>query len=149
MKRLLPFILLLISCKAIDNYNYLTLPRFDIYYGDFGEITDYSDISRYLRNNTEYLYEGINHYIQGPEETVELKTGDCDDFAVLFLNIAYTELGIKGNLVYVNSNERTIVNGGIPNHVIVEYDGIAFDPVYRNTYTNVMYRYTFGEVFND
>jgi len=89
---------------------------------------------------------------QTPKITMFRRTGDCEDIALLFMNLAYVISNgeILMNLVLVDKfgTARTIVNGGIPVHAQVSYQGIIYEtqlgfPVYND----IMYRYTFWEIF--
>ena len=89
---------------------------------------------------------------QSPEITMRKRTGDCEDYALLFMNLAYiiSNGEVLMDLVLVKDfgTPRTIVNGGIPNHAQISYQGIIYEaqtgyPIYNS----VMYRYIFWEVF--
>jgi len=110
------------------------------------------DIGRFLRDNI--IWEsGTSTPVQSPKETWEKKTGNCEDFSVLFIDIAFFELGIKCELVLVDQNEmeraRTIEAEGIINHAIIRYSDIIYELQNGYIYTGtVNYYYAFNEVFN-
>lgn len=147
------FVVLFNSCSMIiDIYNYSLLPGFPIDRRDFGDITDLRGVSDAVSRLCEYKYEGINNYYQSPTETIERGKGDCDDMVILFLNIAYVELGIKCSMVGVNYEDgsRTVVNGGIVDHFAVGYNGEYFDAKSINRKYNpsdIGYEYKFNEIF--
>ena len=148
MKRIvLTFVvLLLVGCNQVMDM-YLSLQhKFDLYQMDFGDIYTEKDISNWIINNTDYEIDYLN-INQDPETTIKRGKGDCEDFAILFMNIAYFELGEKYSLVYLNDG-RAVVNGGTVNHAIVSKNGRHFDPISGEVYSNVGYIYKFGEVFN-
>lgn len=86
-------------------------------------------------------------YWQSPRETLDRCTGDCEDLAILFLNIYYQYTQIKGNLVLVHT-DRAVTDGGKINHAVVEIDGVVFDPQNPSAiYTYIGYTYTFDTLF--
>jgi hypothetical protein len=63
---------------------------------------------RYVSDPNDPLGEGID-YVQFPDETLEIKAGDCDDLAVLYASLLES-IGIETELIYV------------PGHVFVAYE---------------------------
>lgn len=63
---------------------------------------------RYVSDPNDPLGEGID-YVQFPDETLEIKAGDCDDLAVLYASLLES-IGIETELIYV------------PSHVFVAYE---------------------------
>nr|WP_321498092.1 transglutaminase-like domain-containing protein [uncultured Methanolobus sp.] len=63
---------------------------------------------RYVSDPNDPLGEGID-YIQFPDETLEIKAGDCDDLAVLYASLLES-VGIETELIH------------IPGHVFVAYE---------------------------
>ena len=133
--------------QIVDDYNYSLLPGFEIVYRDFGDIETLGDVSRVTAELCPYAYEGINNYYQSPGETLERGCGDCDDRSILFMNIAYVELGVKCG--FAGTNSRTVYSGGLFDHWIIEYCGRFFDPISMKEYSRseICYYYTFDEVF--
>ena len=85
-----------------------------------------------------------------PETTWTLGQGDCEDIAILYLNILYFGTGRKGKLVLVGYG-KDIVNGGFATkHCIVQFDGEYFDPITGTAYgkSEIMYEYSFDTVFS-
>lgn len=71
-------------------------------------------------------------YWQTPEETVKLKTGDCEDFCILFMWLCYQYLNMKPDML--------ILRRWGEDHTIVDYrDYIFLD--YYNWYENGDYIY--------
>lgn len=105
------------------------------------------DISIYMNDIVSYI-EDDKDYAQNPEETYLIGAGDCEDFAILFMNIAYFEFGIKCDLVLVNS-DKTIENGGSLNHALIRYEGTLYEPQTGEICSyEVAYSYTFDIIFN-
>mgnify|MGYP001605926310 CR=1 FL=1 len=59
-----------------------------------------AQLSKWLSNNFRYELEFPDHW-QPAQETLDLKKGDCEDFAILAQNIL-KELGIESFIVIVN-----------------------------------------------
>ncbi|MDC7224468.1 MAG: hypothetical protein PQJ60_12060 [Spirochaetales bacterium] len=94
--------------------------------------------------------EDVEHIWQEPEYTWTERTGDCEDMAILYLNILYLATGEKGKLVLVNY-AKTIVNGGFrARHAIIWSHNMYRDPVSGTEYSreDVMYEYNFDTVFS-
>lgn len=108
----------------------------------------HTEVWYHTKNLLVYKYD-TDDYWQSPFESISLGTGDCEDYAILFLNILYYNYNIKGNIILVNHQSRSVVAGGRINHCVVELpDGRQIDPQtgLQTNYT-VKYRYTFDEVF--
>lgn len=72
------------------NINMSSLPTF----------THLLDIDDFVCNNIEYLADSsIMGEMQDPEVTLRKRTGDCEDYAVLFLYLAYKSGFGKGQLI--------------------------------------------------
>lgn len=159
MKKLLVLLLplLFISCAQIaDNMTDIDLSikasGHSLYYSDdFNNISSYSDIDNWIGKNITYKSESSDVW-QNPEETIKKGYGDCEDFAILYMNILYVRFGIKAVLVICDSDKmtaRTVVDGGEINHAILYFAGKYIDPQTGNEYRlyKVGYKYTFSEVF--
>jgi len=99
-----------------------------LYDPDLSDIYTFKDVAEYIQGEIFYFPDMIDS-IDNPEEVLTRGYGDCDDYALLFMNIAYFELGVKFDLasVYVNSTDtRMIVNGGFVNHAMVSLNGILY-----------------------
>lgn len=165
MKKILILFILAImfgSCKhglmstIVDSYVYGELGR--IQYYDFAEynLPEFSgtkDLADWIESQIDYRSDVVEEFYS-PEETLLRGGGDCEDYAILFLNLMHYTMGIKGNLVFVDSDDRfrTIVEGGFVNHAVIEIGGTLISPQtgYGYDYFDnvpVRYRYTFDEVF--
>jgi hypothetical protein len=134
------------------------------YSEEFEKITSTSGICNYIDSSYTYEYDAVG-YCKNPEETFNSRKGDCEDFAVLFLNICYYKYNIKGSIVLINTNElpylypksRNIVGGGEINHAVVLFNGIIYDPSFPIDYSMIgtfeqrkniiKYQYSFDEIF--
>lgn len=109
----------------------------------------WQSITVWIADNIEYK-DDPEGYTQSPQETLDLRTGDCEDIALLFCALAFKYLGFKCNIVLVNTEERQIVAGGFINHVLVQLpDGNLLSPKekYIVNYT-IRYIYFFDDIFN-
>lgn len=156
MKKILAivlFLLLLISCDVLSDIYYFNLAKnHELYYGDFGEIETFEDISDFIKSKVHYQSDGKDIY-SNPEEVLNRGYGDCDDYAILFMNIAYVELGLKFDLSLVYStenNQREIDKGGWIDHAVVMLHGKLYSAYEGTIITEYYssYHYTFYEVFN-
>lgn len=144
---------LLYEYNAIDHKLY---DGTDIFPGGFAAMgfSDYESIAAYIHTNISYqAEEGNSDNWQDPRDTMDKGTGDCEDFAILFMNIAYFAFGEKCTLVLVDIDDivRTIEDGGDPNHAVVKVPGGAIiDPWsgIEETYSWICYSYEFDIVFN-
>ncbi len=111
---------------------------------------DYS-IQRFINHNIDYVSDGDNDVWSDAKTTINKNGGDCDDFSILYLNLLYSNKGVKANIILVHTdNSRAVVNGGPINHMIVELpDGTQIEPQNGQVVNyEIGYRYTFDEVFN-
>lgn len=123
-------------------------------YFKWKEIELPEDVSKWINSNIKYIEDEYEEF-SNPEKVLKRGYGDCDDFAILVVNILYVRFGIKADLVLLDSytNEvkyKTIINGGVVNHAAVRYNGVVYD-VYdlRRIYVNpiIGYLYPFEHVF--
>lgn len=67
-----------------------------------------SDLSQLQKQLSEIKYEmKIGDKLQTPKETMQLKTGDCEDFAVL-TNYLLKQIGIKSEIVIIKFKRLNI-----------------------------------------
>lgn len=121
---------------------------------EFDCINSIQDIAKYYNNNGYYYKADIGDYCKTPKEMVNDKYGDCEDYAVLFLNICKVRMNIEGSLIVVNLNDRAIVSGGFVNHVMVVINGRVYEPqngselsTYEYWESRIGYIYSFGTIF--
>ena len=125
----------LTSCKMINmeiaqisntHYEELLGNGFTFYEPDWiDEIESFEQIPYVMEQHITYKRESTDYW-QSPEETCILGTGDCEDFSILFMNIAFLKFGYVCNLVLINTEDstcRAVVSGDWDiNHAIVEYN---------------------------
>lgn len=114
---------------------------------DLSNIKTFTDIGYFLQAHITYKDDNPNKF-SGAENTMKRGYGDCEDYVIVFINIAYIVFGIKMDLLIVDTTNRTVVNGGIGDHVIVGYNGKTYSGQWGHEldYTNILYKYTFNEV---
>lgn len=110
------------------------------YLEEWEDLDSFKQIGNWIRTNVKYQSEKYEEF-SDPETTVTRGYGDCDDLAILFLNIAYVSLDLKGQLVALDQNrlERNIegqFDEIIENHVLTRYDGIVYDSVSGIAFSN-------------
>ena len=108
------------------------------------------DVYHWIRENIEYdsSTDKNGEYGSNPESTVKRGSGDCDDIAILAMNMIYYVTGQKADLILVTIS-RQIVNGGLDsNHAMIRINGVNVDPLSgRRFQGGINYRYDFNEVF--
>ncbi|MBN2365530.1 MAG: hypothetical protein JXR86_08965 [Spirochaetales bacterium] len=122
--------------------------RYKLLTGNFRGINSHEDIARYIKDNVRYEIENFDVWTS-PSETLNRGYGDCDDYALLYMNLAYLNLGIKMDFVAVNDIDRTIKTGD-PTHAEVRYRGQHYNIYTREKLekTVVFYSYEFDELFD-
>lgn len=128
MKSLYLIILLInlpiIYCTESNPLEFIDIKEMDDY--DFENTIKVDKISNactWVSTNIEYQHEPKNkNYWQTPEETYNLKTGDCEDLAMLFAYIIWTKLNIK-NVYIIRLKIKTEY------HIIVEVNSIWWEPI--------------------
>ena len=94
-----------------------------------------------LENINAWIYHNIKampekrgqDYWQYPDETMYLKSGDCEDMAILFREIAERKLKLNVNMLWVVSPDRSI------SHMVIEYQGNIYDPMECRVYPTSRY----------
>lgn len=120
-----------------------------LYYGDFSEIETRRDIVPYIRARVSYKSESVDEATD-PEHTLSRGYGDCEDFAILYMNILYVVFQEESSIACVDIDKRrAVVEGGSVNHAIVQLqDGQLIEP--QSGYVvdcPVGYRFSFWTVF--
>ena len=155
---LLLSVFVLFGCKsltALDEYRDSIYAEraagHELYFGDFHEILTAYDISPWVMSHIVYVADEEDSW-DNPEEVLLRGYGDCDDFTILVMNIAYVVFGIEFDLVLVDTEKvRTIEEGGVINHASIAIGEYVYD-VYNFNQTSVdvpiAFRFTFWEVFD-
>ena len=102
-----------------------SLPLSNIYEYDYLPIWEETAQIKYL---SDIEVHNVRDYWQVPEETLELLTGDCEDFAIYFAWRYWQETGIKLRLVWLKSE-------GI-GHMAVEVGDDLIEPMWVNQYVD-------------
>ncbi len=139
------------SCSMLmDEIVYSAMSDMPEYYmEEWEDLSDFHAIGQYIKDHVKYESDGLTSKTQPPEATMSRGKGDCEDFALLFMNIANVALGVNMDLVVTDKpTNRTVDAGGIPWHVAVRYNGKVYEPQngYQLNY-EIRYSYTYQEVF--
>ena len=122
---------LLVGCYADHEQDESTPSSENKYYeSDFKNdivVKTFDEALHYVFTTIEYKDDPLDYW-QTPEQTYTLKTGDCEDFAILVMWIIWEKLKIDSRLILISKD-------GI-GHAIISVNGEYYDP--RNT--GVMYR---------
>ncbi|MDC7218451.1 MAG: hypothetical protein PQJ59_00820 [Spirochaetales bacterium] len=110
---------------------------------------NYSQVRTLVRDRVTWT-EDPEKIWQEPELTWTLGTGDCEDIAILYLNILYFATGEKGYLALVRDAKEVVTGGYTVHHVIVNVGGEYRDPVSWALYgrDEIQYEYYFDRVFS-
>jgi len=120
-----------------DEFN-SKINKTEIYYNnDFNDLKTIEDIIFYMRSNIELRFEEVDTWPTA-EETLSRGYGDCEDFAIVFMNIYYIVAGNKSDLVAVFY--RDIIEGGDVNHAMV----LLNDSIIISAQSGEEYYYTIG-----
>ena len=150
MKKLLMIILLGITLVSLSGE--INRPerrgQARLFYGNFNEINSFEDIAEWIGKNVRYANEYVDSW-DDPRVTVLRGYGDCDDIAILMMNIAYIRFGIKLDFVAVDRFNRGSSQGEA-NHAEVRFGWKTYDiytgrPIPDITY--IYFLYTFDEMF--
>ena len=121
MKKIILGMLVLLSfgCSlydvTADAFYESKIQRVAVYYHeDFLELQSIDDIVYYVNTHVTYKSEEADVWSTA-KETLTRGYGDCEDFAILFMNIYYVMSGIK---LDVASSYRYVV-GGLVGHLFV------------------------------
>jgi len=126
----------------------------DLYYGDFPEMDTFEDVADYVSCHIQYRKDGITTPVAGPRESLTRGYGDCDEFSIAFMNVAYYTLCVKFEFVslFIDSDytgNRSIGTGGMVNHALVRLNGVVYS-AYNGMVCpelEAAYYYSFDEVF--
>lgn len=100
------------------------LENIELFYID-ADINSLEDVGTFMRQHVVYQADGEDIWAT-PKETFKRGYGDCEDLTLLFINMTYIHLGLKFDLVAVDSNDRQIIEGGYINHAEPYYDGESY-----------------------
>ena len=161
MKKIVLILLVLVSvgCSLYDSiYSEIADDTYEreiqkaniFYHEDFYTLHSISDIQEYLNKNMEYKSDGGDGDVWSTAKEIFTRGyGDCEDYAILFINIYYVVFGVKLSVVAIASY-REVVAGGEAGHLLVELStNILISPrsgrIDRSS--PVLYRYSFDLFF--
>lgn len=129
------------DCAAADRYS-----EIPIYYGGFYSIKVEEQIPFWMTDRVTYR---MSNDLATPEQAVVTGYGDCEEFALLYLNILYVVFGKKGELCLVEYGRTVEAGGRSCNHAVVRYDGKLIEPLSGSVvHYEVCYSYKFDDIFN-
>ena len=150
MNKIIPLLLLFVSCNlyilpndtsSIENRDFLNLyEEYDIPYFE-----DFQSIRLWVTRNISYANEPIiNSNWQRPCETLDILSGDCEDFAILTIYLIYVNLCIDSELVGILTKTKNF-------HCVVYindtyYDSTSYSISFENP--NIILRYSLIEAIN-
>jgi len=96
------------------------------YDADLDEVAvDFESINKWVYFNISYMSDmskwGMPEYWQPPHVTLEDRTGDCEDHAILFMYLVYYYFDVKCPMLVLE-----VYEGGF--HAISEYGEYYYDP---------------------
>lgn len=148
-------IVLLSNCERvyefIDDVSLNYLKGQELYDNDFPEMKTYQDVAVYVQSVLDWEDMVLNPIVS-PQEAIEKGIGNCTTYAILFMNVAHFTLGVDFDFASVDASEytqRTVIEGGIPDHSVVNLDGQLYSAYTGKPITEygAGYIYTFDEIF--
>jgi hypothetical protein len=119
----------------------------DLYYNpNFDDLSSLDDILVYLcKEEYRYKHDQYDSW-NNPEKTYHDKAGDCEDYAILVLNILYMNTREKLGIALVNYDK----SNPWPNHVALYRDHTIYSQytMKPDTDANLIFVFSFDEVFN-
>ena len=112
MKRILFLILFILSCTAEQEIDVGSYGNY--YFKNNISIESEDDIFLFVQDYLEYKSEEKNYW-QTPEESFQLKAGDCDDHAIFEMYLLKEKLGVESEMVVINGQDGL--------HCVVLVDG--------------------------
>lgn len=154
MKNIVLVILAVISlssCKQVMDYGtdcsmrdrYCNIP---LYPCNFKQVFNRASIPSWIDYYMDYRESSD---LQTPTECMQSGYGDCEEWALLYLNIRYMRFQEKGELCLVQSGRTVEAGGQSCNHAVVRYGSTLIDPMNGNEVNyEVCYSYAFDDIFN-
>ena len=133
-----------------DKKFHIHLSNIELFYIEV-DIHSLEDIGTFMQENIVYKSDGDEDVWSTPEDTYKRGYGDCEDLALLFINMAYTHLDLKFDLVLVDMDERLIIEGDEVNHAEASFNGESYSIWSGRPYPNqitIRYLYSFDDIFN-
>lgn len=106
-------LIILSSCEMVVDYQYHSGLQFQ----------SNEDVMAFVYNYIESVPEKEGDDWQTPEETMQKRSGDCEDFAILMLALSGESFGIYGDLVGIK-----LYSGY---HGVAKIAGVYYDPSFN------------------
>jgi len=117
------------SSGSAEDMQYKTIFRTAIYRGDFSSVKTQADITPWIKSHIRYQADPTgSEVVNSLTKTVELGYSDCEEMALMYLDILYIKFDIKGQFLCVDSSARHVGTGGATDHALVRVDGVQIDP---------------------
>lgn len=150
-------VLSLCSCQMdIDDlkdvgYSYLADGHELTYREEWTDIQTIQQAAQWAKAEIYYEDDGDLDIWSNPEIVLSRGYGDCDDYALLMMNICYVALNIKPDLVLRLVEDRTVDIGGSVNHCEIRIGGENYS-VYTGLCLGEIengFSYSFEHVFGE
>ncbi len=108
------------ECIKGDNSNVTVEEKTDYYFDNDLDIKTAYSYFIYIMYNISYKNDKCDYW-QLPEETHNLKSGDCEDSVLLYCYLLETKLNIRTNIIMIKKSGEV--------HVLANYDKYYIDTV--------------------
>ncbi len=127
MKQWIAFILYVVCLIGILIFLLFIFSFYKVYLNTDIKVNSLEELNTWIHQNIKYKNDGkrTDDFWQYPNETMKLRTGDCEDLAILFAEVAYLRFHEKVELVWVLSRDKSI------SHMVVLCQGQIFDPTWN------------------
>lgn len=120
--------------------NYVELPTeselnaFSYTWNNDIDVTNWNDVNNYVTTNILAKSDTVEYW-QTPEETYNLKTGDCEDFAILKMFLLKTKLNLDSEMIILKleNKESGIVSYHAIVYIIDDTEYLDINGFYSNT----------------
>lgn len=131
----------IIGCPVYQNN-----PMIDFKYDGNTNFTNLKQLTYAVNIYMTYKKDGCgvkNNHAQSPQESIDKKCGDCEDFVILFLGLAKKYLNSEATMYLIK------IKGDKDYHMVIIKDGIVYDPTRNIVYKDnpkVYAKITFWEI---
>ena len=139
MKQITIFIMMLIIVLCLGIISIVVYIKYIDPYRNI-KVRTLDELNDWVHTNIKYKTDIYDNW-QLPEKTMKLKTGDCEDKAILFRDIAKKKFQIHGELVLIAVRQDIRLG-----HVIVIYNNRVYDPTMGVNMTIFEYFYKYDVV---
>ena len=124
---ILTLFILILSC---------VVPEVDYFTFNYPQFDNMDNAAFWVSRNIDYKKDSYDNW-KLPQETIRDGNGDCEDQAILLMNIMKYQKGYKPDLVVVEIN----VNGRSQLHAIVKHKNKYYDAVSGESYKSLKYKH--------